>query len=278
MDINQLFNRSEPVEQKRIDVISDITAKPLVDAIKRHAVGGELKLTEQSEAVCANRLLQGAVEFALIPVSAYAYGKGNFQVLPDIAISFSGPAGNMQLFFNKELNDIETIAVDKRAHLAFHLVQILMTEKYKTTPDYVIMEPDLPAMLEKDDAALLTGEQAISAAKENPHRLDLGEEWFDLTGLPLVYAFWAGAGWAFHPQKLQQLRDAQKLTAVNLKNICKAYAENHSMYWTEYHAFLSEYVNYKFENEEKAALAEFYRYAFYLGVIDHIPELHFYEF
>lgn len=278
MDINQLFKKSGPDKQKNISVISDITALPLIDALKNHPVGSELNLVSEPEAVCAERLLQGAVEFALIPVSAYAYGKGNFQVLPDVAISFNGPAGNIQLFFNKELKDIKTVAVDKRARFALQLIKILMPEKFKTTPDYLSMEPDLPTMLEKSDAALLTGEQAIAAAKDNPHRLDLGEEWFDLTGLPLVYAFWAGAAWAFHPLKLQQLRDAQKLTAVNLKNICRTYAENHSLFWTEYHAFLSEHVNYKFENEEKAAIVEFYRYAFYLGVIDHIPELHFYEF
>ncbi len=53
------------------------------------------------------------------------------------------------------------------------------------------MPPSLEEMLEVADAALLIGDPALDARRVGS-KLDLGEEWTRLTGLPFVYAVWAG--------------------------------------------------------------------------------------
>ena len=58
--------------------------------------------------------------------------------------------------------------------------------------------PDLDAMLARADAALIIGDNALfldpptSASGAAIRKIDLGELWTELTGLPFVYAFWAG--------------------------------------------------------------------------------------
>ena len=56
------------------------------------------------------------------------------------------------------------------------------------------MAPDLPSMLEAADAALIIGDPALhlDPATIPFHVLDLGTEWLALTGLPMVFAVWAG--------------------------------------------------------------------------------------
>jgi chorismate dehydratase len=48
-------------------------------------------------------------------------------------------------------------------------------------------------MLEKSDGALLIGDRALIAAKENPElvKLDLGAEWTQITGFPMVFGVFA---------------------------------------------------------------------------------------
>src|ERR1035438_660532 len=52
------------------------------------------------------------------------------------------------------------------------------------------MAPDLPAMLEANDAALMIGDMAMRARGQGLFVLDLAEEWHSWTGLPFVFALW----------------------------------------------------------------------------------------
>ena len=56
------------------------------------------------------------------------------------------------------------------------------------------MEPKLERMLKEADAALIIGDPALRITPERLELeyLDLGAEWFRLTGLPMVFAAWAG--------------------------------------------------------------------------------------
>ena len=60
--------------------------------------------------------------------------------------------------------------------------------------EFVPMAPDPAAMLRRCDAALLIGDPALffDHAAAGLTKVDLGEEWTRLTGLPFVWAFWAG--------------------------------------------------------------------------------------
>ena len=56
------------------------------------------------------------------------------------------------------------------------------------------MAPDLDAMLGQADAALIIGDVALFLDHEaaGVTKIDLGQEWTELTGLPFVYACWTG--------------------------------------------------------------------------------------
>jgi predicted solute-binding protein len=71
---------------------------------------------------------------------------------------------------------------------------VLLAERYQAKPELVSRPPDLEAMLRIADAALVIGDPALHI---EPNRLpyevhDLGGEWVEETGLPMVFAVWAG--------------------------------------------------------------------------------------
>ena len=88
-----------------------------------------------------------------------------------------------------ELADVERAA----AHPLF--------ERFGIDPEFVPMAPDLAAMLERCDAALIIGDPALFLDVEaaGVEKIDLGEEWTAMTGLPFVWAFWAGRAGALTP-------------------------------------------------------------------------------
>ena len=74
------------------------------------------------------------------------------------------------------------------------LTRVLCAKHWEIAPTFTPAEPDLEAMLQRADAALVIGDPAfeIDPAKHHVTKIDLGAEWKALTGLPFVYAMWVG--------------------------------------------------------------------------------------
>jgi chorismate dehydratase len=132
-------------------------------------------------------------------------------------------------------------------------------------------------MLKWSDAALLIGDEALHEQELNKNSFDLGEEWYDLTGLPMVFSFWTGRQIATQIEDVKNIINSTNLGLKNLENIAKEYSKKTDFSWALYHDYLTQNVNYKFTEEEHAGLTEFYNYAFYYGLIEYIPDILFFE-
>ena len=108
-------------------------------------------------------------------------------------------------------------------------------------------------------------------------RLDLNEEWQDMTGLPFVYAFWAGREFTITSNDLKLIRFSYELGEKNLEKISKDFASKHKENWVFYHDYLTKNLSFTFSDREKEGLNEFYNYAFFYGYTKFIPDLHFYK-
>jgi len=152
-----------------------------------------------------------------------------------------------------------------------------MREKFQMTPEYVEMEPDLEKMLSNAESALIVGESALNYYQTHQNRLDLNEEWLDMTGLPFVYAFWAGREMTITPYDLNVIQSSFDLGRKNLEKISKKYAKDHPQNWGFYHDFYTKNLSYSFSDQEIEGLNEFYNYAFFYGFTEFIPDLQFYK-
>ena len=58
-------------------------------------------------------------------------------------------------------------------------------------------------MLQRCDAALIIGDPALflDERRRRLRKIDLGEEWTAMTGLPFVWAFWAGRSGALAAER-----------------------------------------------------------------------------
>ena len=110
---------------------------------------------------CARELADGVIDVGIIPVVEYARSPRPYWIVPDIAIGSQGPVLTVRLFCRRPLPQVERIALDTSSRTSVALLSILLREKFALTPQLIEAPPDLAAMLDVADAALLIGDQVF---------------------------------------------------------------------------------------------------------------------
>jgi len=130
------------------------------------------------------------------------------------------------------------------------------------------------AALADADAALLIGDPALYA-ETDAERLDLGEGWQMLTGLPFVFAFWAGRVGALDAEQVARLQQAMRAGLAELPRIALAYNGHGAGHAALNESYLRNSIVYALGPDELRGLAEFYRRAHRQGLIPRVPDLRF---
>jgi chorismate dehydratase len=113
-------------------------------------------------------------------------------LIPDLGIVSKGSVGSVMLFGSRPIESMRDIALPSDSSTSQSLLKWLL-QGINLDPKMVEMGPDIETMLSDCDGALLIGDRALSAASRNPDlvKLDLGAEWTNLTGLPMVFGVFA---------------------------------------------------------------------------------------
>jgi predicted solute-binding protein len=152
---------------------------------------------------CARRVESGDADLGIVPVVEIQ--RQGLLAVPGTGIACHGPVRSILLISRVEPSAIRTVAVDSGSRTSVALARIVLRRQYGCDPEVFEMEPMLEPMLASADAALLIGDAALRVDPESlPCTvLDLGGEWCAMTGLPMVFAVWAGK-----PERVAPLLDA----------------------------------------------------------------------
>jgi len=253
----------------RLGAVSYLNALPLVHGLEGEP---ELRLERAVPSRVARSLHAGEVDLGMIPSIEYAAGE--YAIVPEIAIGSHGRVESVRLFHTRPLDEVRRVALDTSSRTSAALVRILMRERLGRDPEYVEMAPSVVDMLAVADAALVIGDPALDDSSELP-RLDLGEDWTRLTGLPFVYAFWAGPEGAVTPAGVRRLQAALAEGLDHLGTIAAAHAGTVPGRAAVYESYLRTNIVYRLGEEEVRGLLEFFRRAHGLGLAPAVPQLRF---
>jgi chorismate dehydratase len=253
----------------RLGAVSYLNAEPHV-----HGLEGDpgFRIERDLPSRVARRLHAGEVDLGIIPSIEYAFGP--YAIVPGAAIASRGPVRSVCLFHRGPLERVRRVALDTSSRASAALVRVLLRERLGRDPQYVPMGPGLVDMLAVADAALLIGDRALDQEGELP-RLDLGEEWLRLTGLPFVFAFWAGRAGAVNPAGVRRLQAALADGRAHADQIAERQARGVPGRAERYRGYLRENIVFELGEQEQAGLREFYRRAHALSLIPAVPELRF---
>jgi chorismate dehydratase len=256
----------------RLGAVGYLNARPLVYGLDRSP---QFSIRYDIPSECARLLHEEATDVGLIPSIEYLRG-GPYRIVPDLAIASRGAVASVALYASRPMAEVRSIAMDTSSRTSVALVRVLCARLFRIQPHIEPRGPDLADMLAHCDAALIIGDHALfqnaTQLTVNNRRLtvektDLGEAWLTLTGLPFVYAFWAGRPGALgaeHVVALQKARDEGVTRPVELAREYLADSPERQGIGADY---LRDNIKYYLGSDERAGLEAFYRYAAEAGVV-----------
>lgn len=253
----------------RLAGVSYLNAAPLLYGLEREP-GFALERALPSRV--ASLLHEGGADLGMIPSIEYAHG--DYAIVPGVAIASRGDVRSVVLFLRSRLEQVRRVATDTGSRTSVALLRLLLRDRLGRDPEYASMAPDVPRMLERCDAALVIGDAALDY-KGDAERLDLGRMWHALTGLPFVWAFWAGRQDALGPADVARLQRALREGLLAVPEIARDWSGGDAARAALNESYLRHNIAYALGEPERAGLTEFLGRAHAAGLIPRLPELRF---
>jgi chorismate dehydratase len=173
---------------------------------------------------------------------------------------------------------ISSIALDTSSRTSVTLIRVLCRHHFGIEPEFVAHGPDLPAMVRGADAGLLIGDPAFEADHVGLglEKVDLGEQWTAMTGLPFIYAAWTGRADAVTDADVEALQEAQQIGVRSVDAIAAEYGRGDANRTARAAAYLRDNVKYGLGQDEAAGLQLFLNYAADLGLAPRRRQLEFF--
>ena len=242
----------------RLGAVDYLNARPLVYGLEMRSDVFSLRFDVPSK--CAALLHEGSIDLGLIPSIEYLRGPG-YRIVPGAGIISEGAVASVALFTTVPVGSIRSIAADTSSRTSNALLRVLCLERFGIDPVFEPMAPDPARMLRQCDAALVIGDPALflDYVALGADKIDLGEQWSSMTGLPFVWAFWAGRPGALPPGAVAALLAARDAGIVASDGIATAYCGPERA--ARGIAYLRENMRYTLGEREQAGLRRFYELA-----------------
>lgn len=272
----------------RIGHFEFLNGYPLYYGLEKGAGWGCFQLVN-GVPTALNRLLLGG-ELDISPVSSIEYTAHADQLLlfPRISITADGAVDSIRLLSRRPIGEIGSVALTGQSATSVVLLKILLAQRYGIEPEYAAFadDGDVASALEQHDAVLLIGDQALEAHYGGIGRpngsfdYDLGTEWKQLTGLPMVFALWAVRRPFFEerPDETIEVQDRLEYSVSycdqHREEVVAAAAAIYPFSEEQLRSYFQK-LRYDFTDEYRSGLAEFYRRAVEIGAARSQPELEF---
>ena len=243
----------------------------------------DVDLVKADPADLAVTLVNGGLDIAPIPSVEYARHAEELVLLPDIAISSDGEVQSILLLSKTPAEELGggLVALTNASRTSQVLARVLLEKRWGVSPSYAEMPSDLASMLREADAALLIGDDALRAYWDTPAHLrsyDLGREWTEWTGLPMVYAVWAVRR-EFADTEPEATRAVVQALANSL-TYCRGHLNDISEYASRWEPFPADQfrsyfdaLQFRFEPRYREGLTRYFEEARSIGQLDRVPRL-----
>jgi len=243
----------------RVAAVSFLNARPITYGLERGLGSDQFDLSFDLPSRCAAKLAAGEVDLALIPTAAYREIEAEtpLRAVPGVAIASVGDVRTVLLVGQVPWEAMTDIALDGASRSSAALVRLLTRER-GLAPRFVEVPHDqVESAAHGTTGALVIGDAGFSVAERYPQVYDLGGEWKRLSGLPFVYAIWAGRPGAVDDAGIALLRESLRLGLAARAEIARAWAAAHGGAPAFYERYLVDNIQYRLGAEEISGAGAF---------------------
>ena len=172
----------------RLGAVNYLNSRPLIEGLGGLLPGSSIELDYPSQ--LADALASRELDVALIPSIEY-FRESGYEVISDACVAARGEVMSVKLYCRVHPGAVRRLALDEGSRTSAVLSKVILAERYGAFPK---SEPLLMEALTTDstaDAVLLIGDRAMHPPTESfVDVIDLGQMWYEWTGLPFVFAMW----------------------------------------------------------------------------------------
>jgi chorismate dehydratase len=265
-----------PSSPVRVGAVVYLNARPLTWALDHHPDRWRIRYDLPS--VCSGLLNGGEVDLGLVPSIDFLQSP-DYRFVPGVGIGSRGRIASVALYSRGPVGEIRRIALDTSSRTSVTLIRVLCRHHFRIEPEFVPHGPDLAAMTRRGDAGLLIGDPAFDADHEalGLRKVDLGEEWTAMTGLPFIYAAWTGRVGAVTGDDVAALQEAQAEGRRSIDAIAAEYGRGDAARTARAAVYLRDNVRYGLGPDEAAGLQLFLDHAADLGLAPRRRALEFFD-
>ena len=276
----------------RISIVQYLNTAPLVWGFTNGPLRGKYDLSFTVPSQCAEQLRAGQADVAIIPAIEYQR-IDDLAILPDMAIASKKQVRSLLIIAKKPIEQVKSFALDRSSRSTQTLTRILCAEKWKIAPEFFESPPDLTAMLNQADAALVIGDPALRiavgieknswpgaqgqticqaatlgiASSELLYVCDVVGEWRSLTGLPAVLAVWAARRDVATPELAADFLASRDFGLSRIPQICLDAARELELPSDKLESYLLENIDFSLDEENRRGLELYFAHAAKLGLI-----------
>ena len=138
---------------------------------------------------CADKISRGIADLGLVPVAMLPLLKQH-HIHTDYCIGAKGAVRSVLLCSQVPLSEIDTLLLDYQSITSVQLIKILCHTFWHINPKFESTKPGFETQIRRNTAGLIIGDRALQTSNLYKYKFDLAEAWYEMTGLPFVFACW----------------------------------------------------------------------------------------
>ncbi len=264
------------MQTARISASNYSNSAPLVWSFIYGANRGRYELIlDNAPARSAELLRQKRVDAALVPVIEYQR-IADVLLVPNVCVGAEERVRSVCLVTkDKDLEAVEKIALDVSSRTSVALTKIIFREFLEKEPAYIEAKPNLEAMLENADCALLIGDPALTIDQTIYRKFDLVETWKRFTNCGFVFAMWMTNAENAKTARAVDFEAVRNEGLNHLDEIAANYQARIPIEREDFKEYLSENISYSISNSMREGLSLYYKLARKHNLIETLKPLDF---
>ena len=260
----------------RLAASSYLNTAPLIWSFKDGSQHDAVELmTDAAPARCADMLLRGEVEAALVPVIEYQRIL-DACLVPGVCVgSHSAVRSVVLVSKDPELKNVRKVALDSSSRTSQALVKIIFKEFLNVEPVFETGSPDIRTMLKENDAALLIGDPAMKLLPEDGHVFDLASLWHRFTKTGFVFAMWMARAASAQAVSRVDFAAARDEGLEQIDRVISNYEQKVPLSRDEMRRYLTENITFRLDERLEEGMRLYFELAEKHGLINQRRQLEF---
>lgn len=240
-----------------ITAVSYINTLPFIYGITQSGLlsSDEYRLVRAYPSLCTKAFFDGTADIVLIPSGSFGEFP-NENIITPFCIAANKEVLSVLLLSNVPIQDVRQILLDYQSTTSVKLIKLLIKHWWKIDVALIPATDGYEENIKDNTAGLIIGDRALALSSQFDYVYDLSLEWWNMTQLPFVFAFWAktrniNPDFLHRFEKSLQWGVEHKIESLSL---CSTIVSNQQTYID----YLDRHIHFVLDDKAKQGLIRFY--------------------